>query len=638
MPQSPAVVAGMLVLLLLPAAGQTTPAETKPAETNPAETKPAQAAPPTPRAALARVEEVGQRLHALADAHPEAARLEQVGRSLSGREILALRIGPTEGDPPGLLVVAGLDGRRVADTDAALQLAERLLSGAEPDAAGRLAEACIVILPLVNPDGAATLLGEDGPVRERAGNGRPDDADRDGRADEDGPADLDGDGVIAWMRVPDAKGEWVQDDKDPRAMRKARRDRGERGAFRLIREGLDHDGDGEYGEDGTDGVEPDRNFMHGWKPDAAAGEIPLSEPESRALCEFVQARPRLFAVLVLGGQDTLAELPRGDAKAPNRWEGPLNSLIDDDLGSLKELQRRLRALPGGADHKVKGAGLSDGSFLAWSYHQAGRLPLALRLWEPPTEMPKSKEDKAKDDKAKEEKADKDKAEKEKPEKEGEARDESKPKDAESKSDAKGEGDAKGKRGKKDDDAPGSDSSSPAPAAVLAWLDAERGGEGVIAWKPFHHPQLGDVEIGGLRPGVLLNAPPQVVADKLPLLAGFALSVLDARAKLRFEDAKAERGADGVYTLSIALVNDGALPALSALERSADIVRPLNLHLVLPSDAQRIAGPVAARAEKLDGGGGRQEFRWVLAASAGEVVKLSADSDALPGAATEVTLP
>src|SRR5690349_10002302 len=90
----------------------------------------AQAAPAAP---LARVEEVGERLRALADAHPDRARLEQVGRSLSGREIVALRIGPTDGDPPGLLVVAGLDGRRVSDADAALQLAARLLSDAEPD-------------------------------------------------------------------------------------------------------------------------------------------------------------------------------------------------------------------------------------------------------------------------------------------------------------------------------------------------------------------------------------------------------------------------------------------------------------------------------------------------------------------------
>lgn len=626
----PAVVAGMLTLLL-PAAAQTTPASEAPAaeDTAPAEVK------PEPRAPLTRVEEVPERLRALAGEHADRATITPVGFSLSGREILGLRIGPSEGDLPGLLVVAGLDGRRVADADAALQLAERLVA----DADARLAEACVVIVPLANPDGAATLLGQDGPVRERAGNGRSDDADRDGRSDEDGPDDLDGDGLLTWMRVPDAEGEWVKDDKDPRAMRKARRDRGERGAFRLLREGRDDDADGADSEDGTDGVEPDRNFMHGWKPEAAAGELPLSEPEARALCEFVLARPRLFAVLVIGGQDTLADLPRGDAKAPGRWEGPLNALIDDDLASLKELQRRFRALPGGKDHKLKGAGFSEGSFLAWAYHQAGRLPLALRLWEPPTELPKAKDEKEKEKgdngKAEKENVEKDKAEQD--EKEGEAKE---PAEAEPTPDAKDEGDARGKRGKKsdDDDAPGSDASSPAPSAVLAWLDAEQGGAGVIPWAAFQHPQLGEVEIGGLRPGTLLNAPPQVVADKLPLLAGLALAVLDSRPKLRFEDAKAERGADGLYTLSVALVDEGVLPAMSALARSAGLMRPLSVRLQLPDGAERLAGPAAARAGRLDGGGGRQEFRWVLSAAAGGVVKLSADSDALPGAATEVTLP
>jgi hypothetical protein len=631
MPMSPAVAAGMLTLLLLPAAGQTTPEtpEPAPAAALPAPPLPAPQVEAPARPALSRVEEVGERLRAVAASHPDLARVESVGQSLSGREITALRLGPAGDEAPGLLVVAGLDGRRVADADAVLQLAERLASDAQ--AAASLAQGCVVLVPLVNPDGAAALLGEDGPVRERAGNGRPDDADRDGRTDEDGPDDLDGDGVIAWMRVPDSKGDWVVDDKDPRAMRKARRERGERGTFRLLPEGHDDDADGADGEDGREGVDPDRNFMHGWKPEAAAGELPLSEPEARALCEFVQARPRLFAVLVIGGQDTLVDLPRGDVKAPNRWEGPLNALIDEDLASLKELQRRFRALPDGADHKVKGAGLSEGSFLAWAYHQAGRLPLALRLWEPPTEMPKTKEaDKPKG----EGEADKEK------EKDGAdaAKSETAPETAPEAKEEPAKGEARGKRGKKSDDEPGSDASSPVPAAVVAWLEAEHGGAGLMPWTKFTHPQLGEVELGGLRPGTLLDAPPDVVAAKLPLLAGLALAVLEARPRLRFEEARAERGAEGLYTLSIALVDDGALPAQSALSRSAGVMRPLAVRLQLPEGAQRLAGPLAARAGRLDGGGGRQEFRWVLAAAAGSVVRLSADSDSGPGATTEVTLP
>ena len=588
-----------------------------------------QAEAPAP---LQHVAEVGERLRALAAAHPERARLEQVGRSLSGREIVALRIGPTEGEPPGVLLVSGLDGRRLGDVDALLGVAEALLADAPPGAPDRLAQGSITVLPLANPDGAAALLGEDGVRRERAGNGRADDADRDGRTDEDGPDDLDGDGLITWMRVPDPEGEWVADTHDSRALRKARPERGERGTFRVLAEGHDDDADGADSEDGSDGVQPDHNFMQGWKEhDAASGALPLSEPESRALCEFVQARPTLFAVLVVGAQDTLADLPKGEAKVPDDWEGPLPSLIDDDLAVLKELQRRFRALPGGKDHKVKGDGLTGGSFLAWAYHQGGRLPLALRLWEPPTELPKPEGEKG--DKGE----NGDKAEKpagdEKAAEGDEKPDEPAP-------------DAGAPRGKKkgdtsdeaDEDKPGSDAGSPVPAAVLAWLDKDRAGAGFHAWAPFHHPQLGDVEIGGLLPGTLQVVPPSVVAEKVPLVMALALEVLDARAHLTFEDLRAERGADGLYTLHATLVNTGTLPALTALARSARTTRPVSVRLQLPDGAARLAGPVAARAGRLDGGGGREEFRWVVAASTGQVVHLQADSDALPAVTAEISLP
>ena len=68
--------------------------------------------------------------------------------------------------------------------------------------------------------------------------------------------------------------------------------------------GESHGVRGSHAEDGTDGPQPDRNFPHGWKEhDPASGAVPLSEPEARALAEFVLARPELFAVLVVGAQE-----------------------------------------------------------------------------------------------------------------------------------------------------------------------------------------------------------------------------------------------------------------------------------------------------------------------------------------------
>lgn len=585
-----------------------------------------QAAP----APLAQVEQVSERLRALAVAHPGAARLEQVGRSLAGREILALRVGPQPDGPPGtpqpgVLVVAGLDGRRAGDVEAVLRLAGLLLADGAAGGAPLPPGTCAVLVPLANPDGLAALLGQAGPRNERAGNGRPGDDDRDGRVDEDAPADLDGDGQVAWMRVPDPEGEWVVDAHDPRALRKARRERGERGTHRLLVEGLDADADGSHAEDGRDGVQPDRNFPHGWKEhDHASGAVPLSEPEARALAEFVLARPELFAVLVVGAQDTLAELPKGDAKAPGNWDGPLAALIDTDRAALEELQRRLRALPGGADHKVKGEGLAPGSFLAWSYHQAGRWPLALRLWEPPKDLPK-------------------------PEKKQEAKaPDSQPAGEPVAGDAPAAAQPAGNAttaapeaapapASPPADEPTSDASSPVPAAVLAWLDKEQL-PGALPWSPFDHPQLEAVEIGGLLPGLLHGVPPAVLEQKVPLLAGLLREVLGARPQLAWEGARATRRADGLYDLEVALVNAGPLPAFTALAGSARLVRPLSVRLLLPDGAARLAGPLAPRIARLDGGGGREEFRWVLAGTPGQALRLAADSDVLAAPAAEVLLP
>jgi hypothetical protein len=580
-------------------------------------------APAAPTPAPSPEDGIADRLADLVAEHGSMVSSLAIGSSLRGRTLEALVIRDGEGpldQRRGLLLVSGLDGRRSADGQLLLDVAERLLG--RDDLADVLDGRALVFVPLANPDGASTASGDYRPLRGTAGNRRPDDADRDGRMDEDGPSDLDGDGVVAWMRVPDATGDWVVDEHDPRALRKKKDD--ERGTHRVMREGRDDDGDGETNEDDDGGVHVDRNFAHGWPEHApTAGRFPVSEPESRALVDFVLAHPGLEHVLVVGDDDTLVSVPKKAGKVERGGfrgglRAPLDGLLEDDVKTMEALSALLTDAGGESKHDVKAAGPVDGSLLAWAYHQAGRWALGVRPWSPPEELPKPEKEEGDGD---------------------EAADGADPDPAGGR--AGEDGASKGKKKKADDaeeDQPTSDKDSPVPAAVLAWLDAERGGEGFLPWTAFDHPELGPVEIGGFLPGVLETTPDDARATLADTLDAFVVSLLAAGPRLAFEDVEVDDHGGGMVTVSAVLVNVGALPTSPKLAADVRSARPIRIRPELPDGAARVHGPPQVLVPYLAGHGGRHELRWTLAGvSSGAVLTLSVDADRVDDLELEVTL-
>ncbi len=558
--------------------------------------------------------ELTQRLAQLVGPHPQIAQLLTLGYSQGQRSISALVLGRSDinlEEAIGVLLVGGLDGRRLSDASVLLGVAERLLED-EAELADALGDRVIVLVPRVSPDGGEVLLGSDGPSQAQRGNGRQDDADKDGRTDEDGPEDLDGDGMVTWMRIPDPEGEWVIDEHDPRSLRKARRDRGERPTHRVQREGRDLDGDGKINEDDLSGVEVDRNFPHRWlEHDSRSGAYPFSEPESSALGEFLLEHPGIVAVIDVGSQDTLVTLPKKDEK-PQRggwrsgFSAPLKGLLTKDHETLKELQRRLKGVSEEKVHEAKADGLADGSFLSWAYFHGGRWPIAVTPWEVPQDLPKGKE-----------------AEEEAEEKN----------DAESPPQGDAVEDEKAEEAK-----PTSDPDSPVPAAVLSWLDKERDGEGFVPWSSFDHPDLGEVEIGGFVPGLLVNPSYEVTDGLAEILTPFVSELLEMLPVVRFEDVAVERLGPDLHAISVAVVNPSPLPTASSLGAEARIQRPLRLRLDLPENAVRLHGSPQELIGRLEGAGGRHEVRWVVSAPSGTVVSLLLDAETVPDLVEEVTLP
>jgi len=258
--------------------------------------------------------ELSALLQNLAAANKAVVKLESLGKTLEKRDIWILQIANPTGVPvaerPGVLVAANFEGDHLFGSEMALFIADYLAKNAASNASVKQRlDACVYyIVPRVNPDGAESMWA---PVKwARRTNARPFDDDNDGRIDEDGPDDLNKDGVITVMRVKDPGGDYIIDPEDPRLMRKADAKKGEKGEYALYWEGIDNDGDGFINEDGPGGVNINRNFMHEYpyyKPEA--GRTMVSEPETRAMLEFMVKHRNVAAILTFGESDNLVAAP-----------------------------------------------------------------------------------------------------------------------------------------------------------------------------------------------------------------------------------------------------------------------------------------------------------------------------------------
>ena len=238
--------------------------------------------------------------HAL---YPGLTEVYRVGTSYRGQPLMMMEItneatGPAS-EKPALYVDGGIHAGELTGSAVATYFIGHLLNGygKDPRITAFLDTRAVYVRPKFNPDGSDIALLDDQFLRSTT---HPVDEDEDGVADEDPPQDLDGDGWITQMRVKDPEGQWVMDPTDARIMiRDPRRELpGDR--YSVMREGVDDDGDGALNEDGIGGIDMNRNFPRNWEREhlqPGAGEFPLSEPETRAAVEFINAHRNITAII-----------------------------------------------------------------------------------------------------------------------------------------------------------------------------------------------------------------------------------------------------------------------------------------------------------------------------------------------------
>jgi hypothetical protein len=530
--------------------------------------------------------QLGEDLRSLATGRETFVRVRSLVTTAETNDLWLVELGggsdKDRSQRPAMLVVAGIEGNDLAGTVSAVAWIEHLARArATNEAIQKLLDTTTVyVLPRVNPDAAARFFAR--PRMESTVNNRPGDEDHDGLLDEDGPDDLDADGLIAWMRVKDPNGEFILDPAEPRLLLKADRAKGEVGAWRLLSEGRDNDHDDAWNEDGVGGVNFNRNFPCNYRFFApGSGQHQVSEPETRALADFVIGRPNIGIVFTFGAADNLVQTPKGEA--PKR---PPTALHEEDVPFYRELGRLWRDTLG---LKKELAGSSEpGTFSDWLYFHRGRLSLAARAWNRAIQLELAKPEK-KDEEAKP----KDKAPPESP-----------------KPDEPREGVKDGKP-QPSQDKPSADTRHEEERAFLKWIDGNAP-ELFVPWKPVTHPDFPGqtVELGGFAPFAKSNPPEKLLGDLARKHAKFLTELAGKLPRVHIRKSEAKPLGNGVFEVKLEIENTGYLPTALAQGELSREVYPSRV--VLSVDEKRIlAGTKRTMLGPIPGSGGMKEVRWVI---------------------------
>ncbi len=246
---------------------------------------------------------LGSILARLHEAFPDLTELYSIGKSTEGRDLWCLEVTARKvGDPkrkPGMYIDGNIHGNEVQAGEVVAYTAWYLCHqyGRLDRVTALLDNYVFYLVPMVNPDGRDRWLHDRTGARSSRGGAAPVDNDRDGVANENDYEDLDGDGCITQMRIKDPQGRWKRHPDYPEyLMIRAKPD--EPGEYTLLGwEGIDKDGDGRIDTD-LGGYDMNRNYPYDWQPryiQYGAMDYPLSQPETRAVADFVLAHPNIAA-------------------------------------------------------------------------------------------------------------------------------------------------------------------------------------------------------------------------------------------------------------------------------------------------------------------------------------------------------
>ena len=556
--------------------------------------------------------EAERKLADLARLNPGVMTLETIGTSAGGRRIVAVRLAATGSGlqspdlRPAVFVGANLVGYHNAGTQAALGLVESLLAKKT-----LLETRTFYVVPMLNPDAQDSYFA---PIKWRNGlNGGKLDRDRDGVLGEDGPNDLNGDGRITQMRIADPNGAYLPDPADPRVMKRVDSLKGEKGLYSLHTEGGDDDRDGLYNEDPAGGFRPDKNFAHAWADDdPESGPFPGSEPEARAIMDYLLARRNIAVAFVFGPANNLLATPRGvggsleigqirvtptaamagplgleagrgysvdevfpllensalaqqatggisrESIATLLGAGPATAPSAEDLRYYDSLSVDYKKAldKAGLDSKRDGQQSSAGGLQNWLYYHYGAMVVELDVW--------------------------------------------------------------------------------GVSKLMAYVDKEAP-QSFVPWTSVTLPDGTKAEVGGVDPFVEIAPPAGELAKAVAAHADFVQDVASKLATVQLLSTQATELSAGVWRVRAMAGNIGFLPTHTQHAVRTRTWLPVRLELVLPPGATLVSGKAQVASERLTGGTGQLKGEWLVRAAKGTKLSFSLASQNAGNDRQEITL-
>jgi murein tripeptide amidase MpaA len=133
------------------------------------------------------------------------------------------------------------------------------------------------------------------------------------------------------------------------------------------------------------------------------------------------------------------------------------------------------------------------------------------------------------------------------------------------------------------------------ADLLRWNDEELGGEGFVAWRPFEHPQLGRVEIGGWKTKFTSQNPPgKFLLGEIEPHYRWTLYLAESLPRLVVAGVRAAPLGGGAWRVTALVRNTGLLPT-NVTEQALRAQRRVGVEAELVVESGTV--------EALDGGGG-----------------------------------